>query len=128
MIHEIAHAVATLYHNKKWQRRMEKAALRAESLGLKELAAEIRQDYSAYSNPLLCIPTAGKVVYINVDDAVWETRGERSFEEVISLVADRDGFAFDAMLSKYKRLRQVYEKARRDYLREVDLIKRFSDV
>jgi hypothetical protein len=68
------------------------------------------------------------VVYTNVDDAVWETRGERSFEEVISLVANRDGFAFDAMLSKYKRLRQVYEKARRDYLWEVDLIKRFSDV
>jgi len=44
LIHEICHAVASIGHNKKWQSRMEKAALKAESLGQMELAREIRAD------------------------------------------------------------------------------------
>src|ERR1700730_1313962 len=33
LIHEICHAVATGFHGKPWQRRMEKAAARARALG-----------------------------------------------------------------------------------------------
>jgi hypothetical protein len=46
MIHEISHAVTTLNHGKRWQQRMELAALRAESIGREDLAAKIRDDYN----------------------------------------------------------------------------------
>ncbi|MCJ7444889.1 MAG: SprT-like domain-containing protein [Methanotrichaceae archaeon] len=43
IIHEICHAVTSEWHNKKWLARMEKAALKAESIGEEKLAKGIRE-------------------------------------------------------------------------------------
>jgi hypothetical protein len=63
LIHEICHAVASIYHDKKWQRRMEMAALKAESIGDKELAAEIRKEYTAYFDPDRSMKPTAEMVY-----------------------------------------------------------------
>jgi hypothetical protein len=42
LIHEICYAVASVGHDKKWQRRMEKAAQKAESIESMDLATAIQ--------------------------------------------------------------------------------------
>jgi hypothetical protein len=51
IIHEICHAVVgSLSHGKTWQRRMEQAAQKAESIGQAKLAEEIRKDVLVMSD------------------------------------------------------------------------------
>ncbi len=114
MIHEIAHAVTATYHDKKWQRRMEKAALKADSLGLKELAEGIRKDYIAYSDPERSCAYTAEVVYNQIEDAVRETQGEVSFEDIVRFVGNGDCMPSKQLLAKYKKARKVYENACRD--------------
>jgi hypothetical protein len=113
LIHEICHAVASTYHGKKWQGRMEKAVLKAESLGNKELAEKIRKDYTAYSDPDKCLNLTANMVYTKVEDVAIET--EWSFEDVINFVADGYCMTSKQLLAKYKRLRTVYEKTMREW-------------
>ena len=127
MIHEICHAVASVGHAKKWQNRMEMAAQMAETIGRTELAAEIRSDYTAYSDPDRCMPTSAIFVYTEVEDAVHETHGEVPFEEIVDFVADANGVTSEKLLAKFKRLRKVYDNARREdeEYREAEEIKKW---
>lgn len=111
LIHEISHAIASTGHGKKWQARMERAALKSESLGKKKLAKEIREDYTAYSDPYRCMNITASLVYRGVEDAVLDTRGMKSFEDVINFVAYDCGMTSKQLLARYKRLPNVYEKA-----------------
>jgi hypothetical protein len=99
MIHEIAHAVAQLGHGLRWQQRMEKAAQKADSIGRGELAAALREDYTAYSDPDRCWIIPAIAVYKQIEDAVFETRGERSFEEIVAFVANSVGLASSQLLT-----------------------------
>lgn len=109
MIHEIIHAVASIYHGKKWQRRMEKAAQKAVSLGLEELAYGIREECTGYRDRSIK-PTA-TMVYNQVEDAVLSSQGKLSFEDVIEFVANDNGMPSKMLLSRYKKLRIVYDEA-----------------
>jgi hypothetical protein len=109
LIHEITHAVASIYHGKKWRRRMEKAAQKAESLRLRELADGIREECTDYRDK--CIKPTATMVYNQVEDAVRDKHGERSFEKVVEFVADSNGMTSKTLLAKYKRLRKVYHNA-----------------
>ena len=111
MIHEICHAAASLGHAKKWQRRMEMAAQKAESLGLKDLADGIRKDYMAYNNSL---PISACFIYQRLEDDVHDTHGECSFEDAVAETAEYNGTTSEHLLAKFKRLRTVYDNARRE--------------
>jgi hypothetical protein len=63
---------------------MEEAALRAEEIGRKDLADEIRKDYTAYSDPNRSFKPTAEMVYNQVEDAVRDTHGKHSFEDVTS--------------------------------------------
>jgi len=90
---------------------MEKAALKAKEIGRKDLADEIKEDYKAYSYPDRSFkPTAG-IVYNQVQDAVRDTYGKLSFEDVIEFVANGNGMTSEMLLSRYKKLRIVYDEA-----------------
>jgi hypothetical protein len=106
LIHEIAHAVTHDYHGKKWQRRMEKAALKAEELGQRELASDIRKDYIAYldsSNPI--IPKA-QFIYNSIEDA---GIAGQSFECAVASTANAFGMTPHKLLAKYKKAWTVYD-------------------
>ena len=111
LIHEIAHAVTNSDHGKKWQSRMEKAALRAEEIGRKDLADEIRKDYTAYSDPNRSFKPTAEIVYNQVENAILGTHGKLSFEDVIEFVANDSGMTSKLLLSKYNKLRSVYDEA-----------------
>jgi hypothetical protein len=115
LIHEIAHAVTYPGHGKKWQIRMEKAALKAESIGHDELAAELRKNYTAYSRPE-CKKITADLIYMHMREAVFDAMGATSFEVVAGMVANDNGMTLAALLSKYKNLRSVYDKAQKDAL------------
>jgi hypothetical protein len=106
--------VASVGHDKKWQRRMEKAAQKAESIGSMDLATAIRHDYAAYDNPIdICMFVLSTSIN-RFEDTVRETDGKCSFEDVIEIVADYNGMNPDDFMAKLKRLRTVYEKACRE--------------
>lgn len=113
MIHEISHAATHSYHGKKWQRRMEKAAIKADSIGREELATEIRKDYTAYSDPERCVTMSAGRIYDQVEDAVLDTGGKWSFEEIIEFIADDWGCKSEDLLKRYKRIRSVYNRSRK---------------
>jgi hypothetical protein len=113
LIHEICHAVASIRHDKKWQRRMEKAAQKAESIGLKDLAVAIRKDYTAYADPDRGMPVEAASIYMQVEDTVWN-HGKWSFEKVVEHVATKNGMIPERFKAKFKRLRTVYEQACRE--------------
>jgi hypothetical protein len=46
MVHEISHALTSLDHGKRWQQRMELAALSALRIGREDIASKIREDYN----------------------------------------------------------------------------------
>ena len=90
---------------------MEKAALKAESLGEMESAKEIREDYTAFSDPNRCWKPTTNMIYSEVQDAVIE-RPEWSFEEAINFVAHDSGMTSEQFLVKYERSRAIYEDAK----------------
>jgi hypothetical protein len=90
---------------------MEKAALKAESLGDKDSAAELRKDYAAFSDPNRCFTPAANIIYNQIADAVRDTHGTWSFKEIVRFAADGDGMTSAMIISKYRKLRSVYDRA-----------------
>src|SRR5689334_12829708 len=52
LVHEICHAVASIYHGRRWQRRMLKAAYRAERIGKSVLSAKLRADVAEHQKAM----------------------------------------------------------------------------
>jgi hypothetical protein len=65
LIHEICHAIGGSGHEKKWQRRMEKAAAHAQMIGRLELAEQIREEVRQYQNTLI---TTEEDIYERLDE------------------------------------------------------------
>jgi hypothetical protein len=111
LIHEITHAVTSIYHGKKWQSRLFHAALKAEEIGRNDLADEIRKDYKGYSDSNRSFKPTAAIVYNQVEDAVLSAQGKLSFEEVIESVSNGNGMTSKMLLTKYKKLRVAYDEA-----------------
>ena len=105
LIHEIAHAVTHQYHGKKWQGRMEKAALKAEELGLNDLATQIRGEYAKYLDLALSFRPTAHLVYNSIEDA---GIAGLSFEGAVASAANAFGMTPHQLQAKYKKARTVY--------------------
>ena len=105
LIHEIAHAVTPHGHGRSWQRRMEKAAQRAEALGRPDLAEQLRAEFGeglrVHSAPM---------IYSEITDTIREN-DRMEFEELISYLAHLHGSSPEEYKESFPRCRAVYDKA-----------------
>jgi predicted Zn-dependent protease with MMP-like domain len=112
LIHEISHAVCRPGHGQMWLRRMETAAKRADELGEKALAAEIRKEVKVYSEtPRLSI----KQVYAIMEDAVLEVSTPLTFKVAVTHLGSHFGMQYKETLAAYPKLRTVYDRAIREW-------------
>jgi hypothetical protein len=111
LIHEIAHAVATDGHGRKWQARMEQAAVTADQLGRSELAGLLRKETAGYNDPLAKVTAAG--VYGEITDAVVENPGV-TFWQVIDCVRRDYGCSRKEFLKHFRRAKVVFDRERED--------------
>jgi hypothetical protein len=106
LIHEIAHAVAGLAHDKRWRNRMEKAALKAIDIGRTELAVEIREAFYMWD------VYAKGYTYDLVENAVLYEEADFSFDDIIAYVAREMDMPEDQIRSKYWWLPMAYNELR----------------
>jgi len=112
-IHEICHGVANMGHGKKWQNRMEKAAMRADALGRNRLAHFLREDISAYQQS----PMSLEGVYNQVRDALTDCP-EATFAQIKRWLANEYGLLVSEVCKKFRRAEKVFQEAQRDALEE----------
>jgi hypothetical protein len=111
LIHEICHAVADRGHGKVWQRRVEKAAIRADGLGRDVLAKKLRQEIVDYQNA----PKLHDHVYQTVQD--WLTENPNlTLRQVKLALADEFGLLVREVDAIFKRIESVFQEAKRDGL------------
>ena len=108
IIHEICHAVASEGHGMKWQRRMERAARRAEEIGRLRLAELVRKevaDYRGAARPL-------EAAYSDVQNMIIDNP-DLTFAQVERLIADEYGLLIPEVRRKLGRLKKVFLEAKR---------------
>lgn len=120
-IHEIAHAAASVGHDKKWQARMEKAAQKAETIGEFELSGEIRKEIEGYEDPENLRPTAA-IIYQQIEDTVRDSSTGLPFEAVMDHIRRHYGMSRPDFLTKYKRVQRAFDSAtkEREQLKETE--------
>ena len=107
LIHEIAHAVTSGDHGRKWQARMELAATHAETIGNMEVAEMIRKELEVYRrSPKVTADT----VYTRIGDVLLDWP-EATFRQILVGVGQEFGISSKEMLTRFPRCRAVYEKA-----------------
>ena len=111
LIHEIAHAASNWGHGKKWQCRMERAAVAAEGMGRTELAGLLRKEIAGYRDPVARV-TAG-LVYQEISDAVVEAP-DLTFLQVVDCLRRDYGLSRKEFLDRFRRARAVFDRERRD--------------
>jgi len=104
LIHEIAHAVTEPSHGKKWQKRMAKAAQRADQLGFHDLADEIRKDIRRIRQGERPIP---EEIYNKIRDFV-EIYPGKQFSHVVDHVRRDYGFSRADFLRRFPKAKEVY--------------------
>jgi len=104
LIHEIAHAVTASGHGKKWQRRMARAALRAEQLGFYELADAIRNELQNPEEP------RAQLVYNQIQDLV-QARPEIQFSQLVEYLRRQYGLSRADFLRRFRKAQEVYREA-----------------
>lgn len=107
IIHEIAHAVTYDGHGKRWRRRMEAAARRAEYLGQIDLSTQIRNEHALYLDPSSYIRPTAEFVYNGIKDAAIDGL---SFEDAVAFVAKSNGMTSDKLQTRYRKLWQAYRE------------------
>ena len=85
---------------------MEKAALKAEELGLNDLATQIRGEYAKYLDLALSFRPTAHLVYNSIEDA---GIAGLSFEGAVASTANAFGMTPHQLLAKYKKARTVYD-------------------
>jgi hypothetical protein len=120
-IHEIAHAAASVGHDKKWQARMKKAAQKAETIGEFELSGEIRKEIEGYNDPENLRPTAA-IIYQQIEDTVRDGSTVLPFEAVMDHIRRLYGMSRPDFLKKYKRVQRAFDAAtkEREQLKETE--------
>jgi hypothetical protein len=111
LIHEISHAVTSCGHGKPWLSRMEKAAQKAERLGMNDLAQQIRSGLDWYGEA----PHYRQVIYTQIVDAVI-SQPDADFMTLISVVGREYGISGEELLESCKRARKVYDQAKKEAL------------
>ncbi len=112
IIHEICHDFDP-YHGKKWQKRMLKAAQKATKTGDSELSAKIIKQVDDYRNIEKSPKIIAQVIYAEIEQTVYYTKGKASFEGIRRLLARSYTYEF---LDGYKNLRRLYDKAIKNYI------------
>lgn len=113
LIHEICHAVAKGGHGKVWQRRMEKAAKRAEEVGRVRLAELLRQEVVNYQEEA----EGREQAYQTVQDwMIYEP--DRTLTQAKRSLADLYGLLVSEVSTSFKRIDKVYREAKREALEE----------
>lgn len=110
IIHEIAHAVANTGHGKCWRNRIEKAALRAESLKEMEIAQGLRDEIEWYSDPSNEPRVPVSVTYNLIRMFVYDNP-DMSFEDFVNDFPQN--WSPEEFLNRHKRSRKVYEQAKK---------------
>lgn len=110
LIHEMAHAAASVGHDKKWQARMEKAAQKAETIGEAELSSQIRKEIESYNDPENLRPTAA-IVYQQIEDTVRDSSPALPFKAVLDHVRRLYGMSESDFLKRYRRSQRVFDIA-----------------
>jgi hypothetical protein len=111
LIHEIAHAVTSISHGKKWQNRMNKSAQKAESIGETKLAEALREEVRLYTEPFAAAKPTADAVYNRVKDECL-TCPQPSFDEVVDCIRYECGLTKEEFLRHFKRSQRIYEKTR----------------
>ncbi len=111
LIHEIAHAVSSISHGKKWQNRMNKSAQKAESIGETKLAEALKEEIRLYTEPFAAVkPTAG-AVYNRVKDECLSC-ARPSFDQVVDCIRYDCGLTKEEFLRHFKRSQRIYEQTK----------------
>ena len=108
LVHEICHAVAGDGHGAKWQARMAVAAKRAKDIGMKSLAVQIRNEVRGYKNSP---QVTAADIYERMGEVVRCCRRDISFKDAAQGIAYEYGMSPREVLSKYPRLRAVYDQS-----------------
>jgi hypothetical protein len=111
LIHEMCHAVANGGHEKVWQRRLEKAAVRADELGRDVLAKLLRQEIVNYQD----FAEGREQAYQTVEDwMIYEP--DLTLAQVKRSIADLHGLLVSEVGTKLKRIEKVYWAAKKEAL------------
>jgi hypothetical protein len=111
LVHEIAHAVSSLGHGKEWQDRVERAALKAETIGETSVAEALREEIRLYTEPFGAVKPTADMVYNRI-------KNERlccpthSFDQVIDSLRNDFGLTREEFLRTFKKSRKVYEQTK----------------
>jgi len=108
--HEICHAVTDAYHGQKWQTRYLKVANQAKLLRMQTLAKMISEDIKNIQDAEVVNLS---VIQQNMEDAI-NFHPNASFEAVIEFVANNWGYTADGLLKKYKSIKKLFDKVKRD--------------
>ena len=111
LIHEICHAVAKGGHGKVWQRRMEKAARRADELGRDVLAKLLRQEIVNYQE----FAESREEAYQTVEDWMHH-EPDLTLAQVKRSIANLHGLLVSEVGTKLRRFEKVYWAAKREAL------------
>ena len=106
-VHEICHAVTPGGHGRKWLRRMELAARKADTIGMKDLALRLRTEIKEYSQTPRVTRSE---VYGRAQDIMVDCPN-LSFGQLVHGLRREYGLSRRELLSGYPRLRSVYDKA-----------------
>jgi hypothetical protein len=109
LIHESAHAVASLSHDKRWQRRIARAAARARNLGRTRLAELLDEEIVHYQEKRQPI----SVAYQEVQDAVFDNP-DLTLAQIKRRLARTYGLLVREVGKSFPRLVKVYDKARQE--------------
>lgn len=113
LIHEIAHAVTTDSHGKRWIARMEKAATRAAEIGQPNIARLIAEEVARYQEPH---STGSRdEMYARIEEIVIGWPVDKPcipFSELIDRVSGEVLLSHSDFLVNYPRARKVYHDIR----------------
>jgi hypothetical protein len=109
LIHEICHAAANGSHGKVWQRRMEKAAKRADELGRNVLAKLLRKVIVNYQEFAEGREQAYQTIqdWLNAEPDLTLAQAKRS-------LADLTGLLVSEISTKLRRVEKVFSEAKRE--------------
>ena len=127
LIHEISHAISSGSHGLPWQRKMVKAASRAEELGRSPLAEMIRNNVLIYQGHPQTANAAKANVYGEIEDLF--TMGAPvglSFRDAVAYIAGDLGMYESELLKLFPRCKEVFMKARREARRDAENQKRYN--
>lgn len=107
LVHEICHAVTRGGHGREWCARMTVAAKRAETIGMKALAAQLRKELRDYkSSPKI----TSADIYDRMEEVVHACKNI-SFMDAAKGVGREFGMSRSKFLSTFPRLRSIYDEA-----------------